>query len=281
MDTGFRRVLLATEHGEFDVGAETLAFALARQHGRRLMVVLPCLSNPEFEAAAPLLAARADDEASSHRMALRAMAAEAGIELDLRVRHGDSLDEEILEDARERTADLIVIRRRGRASFLSRLLIGERVGRVIERAPCSVLMAPRAARPWTQRVLAAVDPGSPQAGVASAGAAIARESGLELQLLAVVPDEAAIPGAHLALAGVLQQARDSGVAADAAVRVGRAADEIIAGTREAGCDLLVVGRSRRSGRRPGLGGTAREVVGRAEGPVLIHAGPEPGLSARS
>ena len=48
MPAPFARLLLATEHTEFDRGSETLALALARQAGLPLAVVLPVLSNPEF-----------------------------------------------------------------------------------------------------------------------------------------------------------------------------------------------------------------------------------------
>lgn len=279
MGSAFRRPLLATEHGEFDQGAEALAFALARRHGLRLMTVLPCLSNPEFEAAAPLEAARADAAVGSHRVALERAAVEAGVELELQVRHGDSLDDEILDHARERGADLIVIRRRGRRSFLSRLLIGERVGRVVERAPCSILIVPRLAQPWARGVLVAIDPQTPDAEAARTGAALARGSGLDLRLLAAVRDGADSAAAGLALAPVLREVQDFGVVAQVEVRQGPVADAIIGAAREAGADLLVVGRSGDGAGRQGLGRTAREVVGRAQCAVLIHvrstASPDP------
>ena len=43
----FARLLLATEHTEFDTGAETLALALAQRCLLPLTMVLPLLSNPE------------------------------------------------------------------------------------------------------------------------------------------------------------------------------------------------------------------------------------------
>ena len=58
MSGTFSRLLLATEHSEFDAGAEALAFAMARRCGLPLAAVLPVSSNPEFEVVAPELAAR-------------------------------------------------------------------------------------------------------------------------------------------------------------------------------------------------------------------------------
>ncbi|MDE1949578.1 MAG: hypothetical protein KGI35_13255, partial [Burkholderiales bacterium] len=63
MGQTFERILLASEHGEQDSGAEALAFALSQRCGLPLRLVLPIASNPEFEALAPALAARAEAEA--------------------------------------------------------------------------------------------------------------------------------------------------------------------------------------------------------------------------
>ena len=45
-DYPFKRILLATEHTEFDTGAERVAFTMALHCGIPLSVVLPLLSNP-------------------------------------------------------------------------------------------------------------------------------------------------------------------------------------------------------------------------------------------
>ena len=49
----FNRLLLATEHSEFDAGSEAMAFALAQRCQLPLATVVPLVSNPEYEALAP------------------------------------------------------------------------------------------------------------------------------------------------------------------------------------------------------------------------------------
>ncbi|HSQ72951.1 MAG TPA: universal stress protein, partial [Rubrivivax sp.] len=115
----FSRLLLATEHGEFDTGAEALAFAMAQRCALPLAAVMPVVSNPEFEAVAPQLAAQADAEASERRMQLEMRARAAGVAMTLRVRHGPEPFVEIDDEAREIGADLIVIRRRGKRALLA------------------------------------------------------------------------------------------------------------------------------------------------------------------
>src|SRR5512136_324887 len=131
MSHPFQRLLLATEHTEFDVGAEALAFALARRCALPLAAVLPVTSNPEFEAVAPELAERADVRAAARRGALLAEAQAQGVALDLNVRRGPEPFAEIVAEARARSADLLVIRRRGQRGLLANLLVGEMVSKVV------------------------------------------------------------------------------------------------------------------------------------------------------
>ncbi|MFA5825104.1 MAG: universal stress protein, partial [Gallionellaceae bacterium] len=123
----FNRILLATEHTEFDTGAERLAFAMAKRCGLPLRVVVPLLSNPEYEAEMPELALRAEQDAGKKIAELRKQADASGIQLEVCVRRGEEIHAEIVAEAIESKTDLIVIRRRGKPSFLARMLVGEMV----------------------------------------------------------------------------------------------------------------------------------------------------------
>jgi len=267
----FTRLLLATEHGEFDTGAEALAFALARRSGGPLAVVLPMLSNPEFEMVAPQLAAKADAAMSAKRQHLLARAASEGVQLDVRVRRGAEPYAEIVDEARERGTDLIVIRRRGQRGLLANLLVGEMVSKVVAHAPCSVLIAPRAARLWSRQVLVGIDPQAPDTALLAQAAALAAAWALPLHLLCVASSEAARAPAEQALAAALTQARAICATALGEVLVGRPHQALIGAARAGPDDLLVVGRhgSETLGRA-WIGGVAQKVIGLAEGPVLVH-----------
>jgi nucleotide-binding universal stress UspA family protein len=257
----FERLLLATEHSEFDSGAEAVAFALAQRCGLPLAGVLPILGNAEYEMVAPEHAARADARAAERRSALEAAARAHGVAFDLRVRHGPELDAEIVAEARDRAADLIVIRRRGKRGLLANLLVGEMVGKVVAQSPCSVLVTPRGAAIWQRRVMLALDPLAGDRSSVTQAAAIAAECGLPLQLTCVAADTAARAGAQQALVAGLALARAMHANTDGDVRVGRAPDVLIEAAREAGADLLVISRQANA---------AHKVIGRAECPVLIH-----------
>ncbi len=267
----FSGLLLATEHSEFDTGAEALAFALARQRGLTLAAVLPLVSNPEFEMVAPQLAARADAEAATRRQSVEAAARAEGVTLELNVRHGPEPFAEIVAEARERGSDLLVIRRRGKRGFLANLLVGEMVSKVVAHAPCSVLIVPRGAQPWRRGVLAGVDPQAPDRASLQQAAALAAEGQLPLTLVCVAADAAARVGAEHALARAVEQARTERVQVDGEVRIGRAHEGIVGAARDRGADVIVVARHGGAPlSRAWIGGTAQRVIGLAECPVLVH-----------
>lgn len=266
----FSRLLLATEHTDFDVGAETVAFALARRCGLPLAGVLPIVSNPEFEAVAPQLAARADAEAARRAEGVEAAAAAQGVRLALNVRRGVEPYEEIVAEAHERGADLLIVRRRGKRGFLANLMFGEMVGKVVAHAPCSVLMCPRAATIWQRAVLVGVDPQAPDAALVDAAARIAAECGIGMHIVCVVASDDARAAAEAVIRDAQAQARALGVAAEGQVCTGRPHERLVAVAAERGADLIVVARrSHGLHERAWIGGSAQKVIGLADGPVLV------------
>jgi nucleotide-binding universal stress UspA family protein len=250
-----------------------VAIALGRQTRNPLDIVVPMVLNDELVAEAPELAERFDTEASARRSELLRAAEESGTQVRVRVRGNADASQAIVEHARDTHPDLLVIRRRGRRSFLARVMIGEMSGNVASTAPCDVLMVPRACNPWTGAVLAAVD-GSPTAmHVAATAARVARASVLPLHLVSVAADSAddAVGHARDALRRAIEALAREGDAADGRIRVGRPQDEIVAAAADCGADLVVVGRRGSSGalRRAVLGSTAQKVVELAGCPVLV------------
>jgi nucleotide-binding universal stress UspA family protein len=266
----YNRLLLATQHTEFDVGAEALILEMAKDSGMPLAVVVPIASNPEYEAAAPELADRADREAAARVEAFRKLAAGKNVELDVTVRHGAEPYREIVEEAARRQSDLVVLRRRGKHSFLSNLLIGEMVTRVAEHAHCDILFVPRAATLWSRGILAAVDSSPLGRHVVEVAARVARQYGLPLHVVTVA-HESGRAVAEETLARVLAYARGAGVETPHGhVLAGRPHEEIVQAAKKLNADLLVVGRhGENSLVRTALGGTTRKVIGLAEMPVLV------------
>jgi hypothetical protein len=269
----FERILLATEHTEFDSGAERIALELAKRCGIPLAAVVPVTSNPEYEAIAPQIAARAEQEASAKIGELRAAAQTAGVEINIAARRGEEPFREIVQEAVERSSDLIVLRRRGKPGFLSNLLVGEMVTKVVSHAPCSTLFVPRAAKMWSQGVLAAVDT-SPFGGhIASVAAKVAKQCGLPLHIVSVLAHDttAGRAATENALAHARASAISAGITAPgSSMPTGKAHEQILAAAKDLNADLIVVGRHGESNvvRTP-FGGTTQKVIGLADTPVMV------------
>lgn len=269
----FQRILLATEHTEFDAGAERLAFELAKRCKVPLLGVLPLLSNVEYEALAPSLVARDEKDAYARVTALRAAASAAQVELDLCVRRGDEPFREIVAEAERCGADVVVVRRRGRQGFLAQLMVGEMVGRVATAAPCDVLLVPRAGRLWSRRVLACVDASPAAQRVVETAADIAASCKLPLLIASAAAHDTGADRARAesALASALPVARRAGADAEGRIVTGRAGEAIAELAGQTGADLIVVGRVGEGGRLQRMlpGETAHRIIGLATCPVLV------------
>jgi len=268
--TVFSRPLLATEHSEFDVGAERVALALAAHRGEPLATVLPMVGNPEFDAVAPEMAARGDAVVAEKLQRLLALAATQGVRLAIQVRRGPEPYREIVDEARLTHADLIIIRRRGRPGLLANLLLGEMVSKVVAHAPCSVLVNAREAQLWRRRVLVAVDPAAVEMDTVALAARVAVEAELPLTLVCIAEAGGGDTIAQRALATAVAHARSLGAATDGEVLAGKPHAQILEAARRGAADLIVLGRhgaTRLS--RAWIGSVAQKVVGLAECPVLV------------
>lgn len=266
----FTRLLLATEHTEFDAGAEALAMALAQRCQLPLAAVLPLVSNPEYEALAPQIAARAEQVAAAKIAELRTQAQAASVAIELHLRRGEEPYREIVDEALSLGTELIIIRRRGKRSFLANLLVGEMVSKVVAHAPCHVLIVPQAACMWGRRVLAAAEPTPQGRQIVATAMAVAAECHLPLHLVSVVGGDAQRAPSEAFVAEMLRQAQHAGVAAQGEVRSGKPFTEILAATAACQADLIVMG-SRGDSRigRALVGGVAQKVLGLSEHPVLV------------
>lgn len=273
MSHPFERILLATEHTEFDTGSERIAFELVKKCSIPLYAVLPVASNPEYESIAPQIAARAEQEAAAKIVDLRAAARGAGVEINIAARRGQEPFREIVQEATERSSDLIVLRRRGKRSFLSDLLVGEMVSKVVAHAPCNTLLVPRAAKMWSHGVLAAIDT-SPFAGhIASIAAKVAKQCNLPLHIVSVLAHDTSTNRAATeeALAYARASAEAAGIAAPgSSMLTGKPHEQILATGKKLNADLIVVGRHGESNLiRTPFGGTTQKVIGLADTPVMV------------
>jgi nucleotide-binding universal stress UspA family protein len=236
-----RRVLLVTQWTEFDAGAERVGLELAHKLGTSLDIVIPLVSNPEFEAVAPELAAEAEAKAARAAADFTSRAQASAVPLQVHVRRGAEPWREIVDQARAGKADLLVTRRRGHRGFLGRLRVGEMVRQVAANAPCPTLMVPRAALLPMRRVLVAIDASRPFEHVVRAAVGIAGALGLPLELLVVVASDPPPAAGSAMLQRSMDIAAGAGVECSGSVVNGRAVVLVSERMSEVQADLLVTG----------------------------------------
>lgn len=196
----------------------------------------------------------------------------------------------LVDQAREFAADLIIVGSRGHGPITS-LLLGSVSSEVVDHAHCPVLVARRTT---LQRLVFATD-GSESADAAEE--VLARWpifAGLPVRVVSVADvvrpwatgvaptmytqalnayakDLAHAEAEHLGIAKAsAQRLTEAGRRADAEMRTGDAAAEIIAAAQAWGADLVVIGSRGQTGvRRIVMGSVARNVLAAGDASVLV------------
>ena len=196
----------------------------------------------------------------------------------------------LVDQAQSFSADLVIVGSRGHGTIAS-LLLGSVSAEVVDHAPCPVLVA---RRPTLERVVFATD-GSATAAAAEdvlarwpifASVSIRVVSVADVvrpwttgiaptmykqALNAYAKDVAEAEAAHLAIAREsVKRLAEAGRSADAEIRKGDAAAEIIAVARESGANLVVVGSRGQTGLTGiVLGSVARNILLGSDASVLV------------
>jgi nucleotide-binding universal stress UspA family protein len=268
----FEKLLVATDNSPFSADAVKVAIALCAKSGAHLYPFAMVLTNPEYEALAPELVEKASEEARAHLESIIAAAARQGVGAAMLMRPGDSPDREIVAAAEEINADLIVMGRRGLRG-LARMMVGHATARVIGSATCSVLVVPRGAAMWQNRILLGTDGSrfSDAAAVSAARIAHCCEAPITV-VSALVPshsEQRQQEGREAVARTAAQLVRD-GLEVEGAAVPGEADDVIIKLAEEKGADLIVVGTHGRTGfGKVLLGSVSERVIGKAKCAVLL------------
>lgn len=232
------------------------------------------------------------DETDGLRAGLEALGAElhaSGAQCGLKIRHGHAA-EQILDEAETWSAELIVVGQIGQRG-LTRFLMGSTATRIVQYAPCSVLLV-KTQRAGLRKILVCTAGGQPGLrDVAMAGhvAQHAQAAVTVLHVMSQVPlsDAAYLPdlaasaddlmarhsreGLHLQAA--LEQLRNLAPGSTAKVRHGFVVDEILAELRDGDYDLLVVGAHVARGlNRWLLDDVTAHLIEEATTPVLVVRG---------
>ena len=206
-----------------------------------------------------------------------AIAAETGVEADVRILAGDPA-KTLMSEAEEEGVDLIGI---GPDAGLlgGAIRIGQTAARVLGEARCSVLVARPATPEFPARIACGVDGSETSVGTAALAAGVASATGAELRLVHVIPvfrgdntewtlgeGEPSPPE----LEPAVQAAIARGVQPVREMAMGRPENALLEAASRNGTDLLVVGyRGVRGVRKVLLGSVSEHAAHHARCSVLV------------
>jgi len=206
-----------------------------------------------------------------------AIAADAGVEADVRILAGDPA-KTLMSEAVEEGVDLIGI---GPDAGLlgGAIRIGQTAARVLGEARCSVLVARPATPAFPSRIACGVDGSETSVGTSALAAGVASATGAELRLIHVIPvfrgdntewtlgegepsPSELEPAVQAAIARGVQPVRE--------MAMGRPENALLEAASRNGTDLLVVGyRGVRGVRKVLLGSVSEHTAHHARCSVLV------------
>jgi len=137
-----RTILVATDGSEHSEKALHEAINLAKSCGTKLYVMSVVEVNPEYEALAPKVVEKADEDAKTFLDAAQKCAEREGITCNTIVHRGENPAHFIVEEADRLKVDMIVMGKHGRSKMLRKLFMGSVTAKVISHAGCKVLVVP-------------------------------------------------------------------------------------------------------------------------------------------
>ncbi|MBN1833122.1 MAG: universal stress protein [Deltaproteobacteria bacterium] len=135
------RILVAVDGSVFSDAAVDQAISLAGVCNSQIFVISVVDLYPEQLEIAPALVDKVSEEVRQHTEKAKQKIDEANIPCETIVHMGGKPHKFIVEEAKKRAVDLIVMGTHGRTGF-KRILMGSVAQNVIGHAPCPVLVVP-------------------------------------------------------------------------------------------------------------------------------------------
>ena len=268
------RILLATDGSEHSASAVDVAIDAAVKCSSHLTALTMVISNPEVEAIAPQIVAKAEMRAKEILDEVEKKAQARGTAVERLVRHGQDPGYQIVRQAEKRHVDLIVMGRRG-VRGLARMFVGEATVKVCGQAPCSVLVVSKGGQLPCNRILLATDGSRYSDAAAVMAERLAKLCNLPVLVLSVTlpsHNEERRSVADVAVKRVAEALERSGIQAEGRVIEAAQADlGIVETAKSEEADLVIVGSHGRSGliEKVLIGSVSERVLGGAPCPVLV------------
>jgi nucleotide-binding universal stress UspA family protein len=268
-----KTLLLATDGSHFSEGAIQEAIFFGQACRARVIVLHVVNTQAESIGAANFAVRQGWEELAPHFARIRTMAKDSGVEIEEVVVGSSKPERTIVEQARLREADVILMGRRGKSGRLA-LLVGKMTAKVIAQGFPRVLVAPKDFIITGTRILLAVNDSANSRRAAEEALSLGRTcttlQGMTVMTVAGREEERA--SAQVLVDQFCERAQQEGlsISCDRLVAVGDPVGAIIEAAREQQADMILLGGPGRGSIAKLLKGHVTEqVIGQAHCAVLV------------
>jgi len=267
----FSKLLVCTDSSPSSSGVINAGLEVGRLTSaklRLLEVVMSPLYPDQLPTSLEQMRAREQDVRARLEQ-YQASAAEAGVDLEVRVRTSATAYEGILEEAGTDQPSLIVMGRKG-STKLSRLLMGSVAVRVIGLSPCSVMIVPRNAVLNLKKILLAHDGSEYGEAAWREVIHLAKLAKSEVVAVSVARDDRQEIDCKIVLQHLEASAARHGIPLYSVFLKGRPFEKIIETAKEERVGLVAMGSHGHTGfARLFMGSVTERVTGTVGCPVLV------------
>ncbi|MDR2549983.1 MAG: universal stress protein [Desulfobulbus sp.] len=268
-----KTLLLATDGSRFSEGAVQEAIFFGQACRAKVIVLHVVPTRTESIGAANFAVRQKRNDLAPHFDRIRVMADDSGVEIEIVVLGSSNPEKTLVEQARLRQADVILMGRRGKANRWSRL-VGKTTTRAIAQGFPRILVVPKDCTLTGQHILVAVNdsPNSRQAALEALSLGSACPSLRQITVMAVARRKEDLTGAKRLADAVCAQALqvNLALACEPLVAEGDPANAVVTAARERAVDMILLGGPGRGGLAKMLTGHVTEhVIGRTPCAVLV------------
>ncbi|MCL2458060.1 MAG: universal stress protein [Desulfobulbus sp.] len=268
-----KTLLLATDGSSFSEGALQKAIFFGQACQAKVIVLHVVPTRTESIGAANLAVRQKREELAPYFDRIRTMAGDSGVEIEIVVAGSSSPEKTLVDQARLRQVDAILMGRHGKANRWSRL-VGKTTTRAIGQGFPRVLVVPKDCALTGRHILVAVDgsPNSRQAALEALSLGSACPTLQQITVMAVARRKEDLAEAGRLADAVCAQALQANLTlpCESLVAEGDPADAVAAAARERDVDMILLGGPGRGSLSKMLAGHVTEnVIGRTHCAVLV------------
>jgi len=262
-------LLVATDGSEFSKNAVREAVNLAKICLGKLIAISIVQTNLEFEAGAPQVIEKAEEEAIKHLESIKSQATKEGVDCETIVSLSEDPYQEVIDHASLNKVQMIIMGTHGRKG-IKRLIMGSVVAKVISHTPCNVLVLPLNAKFECKNILVATDGSKYSAAAADEAIGIAKRCESKLFVISVAASDVGMTSAHDNVKKIVAIAEKEGIKNDPIITRGEPDEAIAEAAKQRKADLIVMGSHGKTGLNKLLMGSVTErVISHSESAVLV------------